>query len=62
MRVVAVDALVTLAVYACGKAVLRGFTGSTPDARGWGLETYISALVHQLATTVLGVSLIASHS
>ena len=41
--------------------VLRSITGSKPDARGWGMETYVSALVHQAITTVFGLSLMALH-
>ena len=54
-------ALCALAAYASWKAVLRQFTGSEPDSRGWGLETYVSAFCHQIATTLLGVWLVAAH-
>lgn len=52
----------TVAVYVAGKALIRRAVGDTPDARGWGLETYLSAAMHQLATTLCGLTIIAMHS
>jgi len=53
--------LSTATVYIAGKALLRRAVGHAPDARGWGLETYLSAAIHQLATTLCGLSIIAMH-
>ena len=56
------EALSTVAFYVFGKALLRTFTGSKPDPRGWGFETYFSAWLHQLATIVFAALLVASHA
>ena len=61
MSLLAWDAATTVAVYVLWKLLLRACTGSTPDARGWGLETYVSAAVHQLATTIFTCHLIYLH-
>ena len=56
------EALGVVCAYAVWKVLLRSVTGSRPDARGWGLEVYVSAFVHQLATTIVGVSLCSAHA
>ena len=56
------NAAATTALYAAWKLLLRQRVGCTPDARGWGIETYLSAFVHQLATAALGMWLVASQA
>ena len=55
------DVGMIIASYILGKYSLRCVVGCKPDARGWGLETYISAFIHQFVTTCAGLALIASH-
>ena len=55
------DSSLALAFYLLWKLGLRAVVGTTADARGWGFETYFSALVHQIATTILALYLINMH-
>ena len=43
--------------YMTYKLVIRSFTGTKPDKRKWGVETYIAAAVHQINCFLLGVYL-----
>ena len=36
------------------KLVIRYFTGTKPDKRKWGIETYIAAAIHQINCLLLG--------
>eukprot|EP00966_Prymnesium_polylepis_P177707 4115205-Prymnesium_polylepis.1 len=51
----------TVVAYFCWKLLLRSRVGQAPDARGWGLETYLSAAIHQLATTLFAIHLITAN-
>lgn len=49
-------------MYTMWKLVLRQYTGSKPDERGWGLEAYVSAFIHQTATLFFGAALFLSQN
>lgn len=57
----AADAFALMAVYVLWKLMLRQVVGCAADTRGWGIETYVSAMVHQIATTLVTLHLLTVH-
>jgi hypothetical protein len=52
------DVVAVTATYLLWKLLLRRAVGTAPDKRGWGLETYIAALAHQIALVAACAALV----
>ena len=48
------NALTVFTFFIAYKLLIRYFTGTVPDKRKWGIETYIAAAVHQINCFLLG--------
>lgn len=51
------NALTVFTFFIAYKLLIRYFTGTVPDKRKWGIETYIAAAVHQINCFLLGAYL-----